>query len=136
MRSDVQLKTEEAIQQINDKSSKIIKEIDEYEKKLIKFNKNNSEALKVYNYIPKELETFHTVNIEYLKQNNIDEKIVIKSNEEAIGLINKADLEIQNLKNILFDTSLFTFEKNEEAIINEFILGEIKWSIHQIFTFS
>jgi hypothetical protein len=113
LRSDVQLKTEEAIQQINDMSTKIIERIDEYEQNLIKFNKNNSEALKVYNHIPKDLEMFHNVKIKYLKQNQIDEKIVIKSNEEAIGLIKKADLEIQNLKNIIFDTSLFTFEKSE-----------------------
>jgi hypothetical protein len=125
LRSDVQLKTEEAIQQINDMSTKIIERIDEYEQNLIKFNKNNSEALKVYNYIPKDLEMFHNVKIKYLKQNQIDEKIVIKSNEEAIGLIKKADLDIQNLKNIIFDTSLFTFEKSEETI-KESVLGAIK----------
>ena len=42
LRNDVQLTAEEAIQQINDLSSQIIVEIDEYEQKLIEYNKNNS----------------------------------------------------------------------------------------------
>jgi len=42
LRNDVQLATEEVILQVNDFSSKIIEEIDEYEKELIEFNKTNS----------------------------------------------------------------------------------------------
>ena len=83
LRNDVQLKAEEAIQQINDLSSKIIEEIDEYEKDLIEHNKNNSKILNEFNKIAKELKTFHTVNTEYLKQYEVDEELVIKSNEEA-----------------------------------------------------
>jgi hypothetical protein len=49
LRTEVQLKTEEAIQQINDISSEIIKEIYEYEKEIIEFNKSNSGSLKALN---------------------------------------------------------------------------------------
>ena len=62
LRSDVQLTAEEVILQVNDISSKIIKEIDEYEKELIELNKTNSKSLDVLNDIAKELESFHTIN--------------------------------------------------------------------------
>jgi hypothetical protein len=125
LRSDVQLKTEEAIQQINDISSKIIEEIDEHEKELIEFNKTNSKILDEFKKIVLELESFYAINFDYLKQHTIDEKIVIKSIEEATNLINKAELDIQNLKDIIFDGKLFIFEKNSDKI-NKTILGETK----------
>jgi hypothetical protein len=103
LRSDVQLKAEEAIQQVNDISNRIIKEIDEYEQELIEFNKTNIKSLFAFNAIFKELEYFHTLNIEYLNQYEIDDNLVKKSNEEATQLIKKADIEIENLKNIIFD---------------------------------
>jgi len=108
LRSDVQLKTEEAIQQINDISSKIIEEIDEHEKELIEFNKTNSKIL--------------TFNIELLKKDNIDEKLVAKSIKEAASLTKKAEFNIQNLKDIIFDGKLFIFKKNSDKI-NKSILG-------------
>ena len=45
LRNEVQLTAEEAISQINDIISKIIEEIDEFEKKLIEFIKTNSKTL-------------------------------------------------------------------------------------------
>ncbi len=103
LRSDVQLKAEEAIQQVNDISNRIIKEIDEYEQELIEFNKTNIKSLFAFNAIFKELEYFHTLNIEFFNQYEIDDNLVKKSNEEATQLIKKADIEIENLKNIIFD---------------------------------
>jgi len=102
-----------------------MEEIDEYEKELIEFNKNNPKLLNEYNKIAKELETFHTINTEYLKQYEVDEKLVIKSNEEAIKLIKKAELEIEKLKDAIFDGKIFKFEKNSNKI-NESILGVTK----------
>jgi hypothetical protein len=122
LRSDVQLKTEEAIQQINDISSKIIEEIDEYEIELIGFNKTNSKSLDEFDSIASELISFHAVNIEYLRNHKIDEQIVEKSIEEATNLIKKSELEIQKLKDIIFDGKIFIFEKNS-AKINKSILG-------------
>ncbi len=44
LRSEVQLKTEQAIEQINDLNKEIIDQIDEYEKELIKFNNTNPKS--------------------------------------------------------------------------------------------
>jgi hypothetical protein len=41
LRSEVQLKTEQAIEQINKLNKEIIDQIDEYEKELIEFNRTN-----------------------------------------------------------------------------------------------
>jgi hypothetical protein len=122
LRNDVQLTAEEAIQQINDLSSQIIVEIDEYEQKLIEYNKNNSKLLDEFNKNAKELETFHSVNTEYLKKYEVDEELVVKLNEEATNLIKKAELEIENLKETIFDGKAFKFEKNKEKV-NKSIIG-------------
>jgi hypothetical protein len=124
LRSDVQLKTEEAIQQINDINSKIIEEIDEYEQKLINFNKTNSKSLDTFNKIVKELESFHTLNNEYLNKNEVDDKLIKKSNEDATKLVKKAELEIENLKDIIFNGNILKFEKNNEKI-NEYKIGKL-----------
>jgi hypothetical protein len=116
LRSDVQLKTEEAIQQINDINSKIIEEIDEYEQKLINFNKTNSKSLDTFNKIVKELESFHTLNNEYLSKNEVDDKLIKKSNEDSTKLVKKAELEIENLKDIIFNGNVLEFERNNEKI--------------------
>ena len=125
LRSDVQLKTEEAIQQINDMNSKLIEEIDEYEKELIEFNKTNSKSLDSFNAIVKELESFLTLKTEFLNQCEIDDKLVKKSNEEANNLIKRAEIEIENLKSIIFDGNILKFERNNEKL-NETILGRLK----------
>ena len=46
-------------------------------------------------------------------------------NETAIKLLNKANLEVQNLKDIIFNWKLFIFEKNSDKI-NKWILGVSK----------
>jgi hypothetical protein len=125
LRNDVQLKAEEAIQQINELSSQIIVEIDEYEQKLIEYNKNNSKLLDEFNKNAKELETFHSVNTEYLKKYEVDEELVVKLNEKATNLIKKAELEIENLKETIFDGKIFKFEKNSYKI-EKSILGITK----------
>ena len=99
LRSDVQLATEEAILQVNDLSTKMIEEINEYEKEIIEFNKTNSKSLDHFKKLIKELETFHSVNNEYLQQLSIDDEILLKSTNEATNLIKRAALEICNLKN-------------------------------------
>jgi len=119
------LKTEEAIQQINDINSKLIEDIDEYEQELIEFNKNNSKSLDSFNAIVKELESFHTLNNENLNKNEVDYKLTKKSNEEAANLIKKAELEIENLKNMILNGDILKFERNNKKI-NETIFGKLK----------
>jgi hypothetical protein len=125
LRSDVQLVTEKCIEQINEFNKEIIDEIDDYEKDLIEFNKTNSESLVGFNDIAKELELFYSVNTELLKQYEVDDDLIMKSNEEAYVLIKKAELEIENLKDTIFDGKLFKFEKNIEKL-NKSILGKTK----------
>ncbi len=125
LRSDVQLSAEEVILQVNDITTKIIEEIDEYEKELIEFNKTNKETLDDFNMIVKEMELFHVINREYLKKYKIDYDIINKANKEAKNLIKKAEFEIENLKEIIFDGKIFKFDKNNQKI-NKSILGESK----------
>jgi len=125
LRSDVQLTAEEIIVQVNEISSKIVEEIDEYEKEIIEFNKTNSKSIDAFNAIVKELESFHTVNNEYLKQHIVNDEKINKSLEEATNLIKKGELETQNLKNIIFDGKLFKFEKNKEKL-NKSLFGITK----------
>jgi hypothetical protein len=125
LRSDVQLKAEEVILQVNDASEKIIKEINEYEKELIKFNKTNSKSFDDFKSIVNELESFHTVNIEYLKQYEVDDTLLVKLNEDAANLMNKVESEVNNLKDIIFDGKFLVFEKNKEKIMKS-ILGFTK----------
>jgi hypothetical protein len=56
------------------------------------------------------LESFHTLNTKYLKQHIVEDEKVNRSFDEATSLIKKAELEIENLKNIIFDGQLFRFE--------------------------
>jgi hypothetical protein len=123
LRSDVQLTAEEVILQVNEITTKIIEEIDEYEKELIEFNNTNKESLDAFNKIVKEMESFHAINTEYLKKNKVDYEIINKANEEATNFIKKAELEIENLKDIIFDGQIFMFEKNNQKI-DKSILGE------------
>jgi len=125
LRSDVQLTAEEVILQVNDFSSKIIQKIDEYEKELIKLNKTNSESLSAFKAIVKELESFHTINTEYLKQYEVEDTVLIRSNEKATTLMKKVELEIDNLKKLIFNGNNLKFNKNNEKI-SESTLGELK----------
>jgi len=49
------------------------------------------------------MQYFHTLCNEYLKKYQVDYVIINKANEEARNLIKKAELEIQNLNDIIFD---------------------------------
>ncbi len=71
------------------------------------------------------MESFHTLNTEYLNKNKVDDKLLKKSNEEADNLVKKAELEIENLKNSIFDGNILKFERNTEKI-NDTILGMLK----------
>jgi hypothetical protein len=125
LRSDVQLKAEEVIQLVNDLSRKIIEEIDEYEKESIEFNRANLESLGVFKKIANELESFHSCNTEYLKNHVVDYDKVIDLNKEANILIKKAELEVKNLKDVIFDGKFLVFEENKIKMIKS-ILGSVK----------
>ena len=109
LRSEVQLKTEQAIEQINKLNKEIIDQIDEYEQELIELNKINSKSLDAFNKIVKELESFYNLSTEYLNKNEVDDKLIKKSNEDATNLFKKAEIEIENVKDIIFNGNILKF---------------------------
>ena len=46
---------------------------------MIQFNKTNLKSLDEFNKIASQLESFYNVNIDYLKQYEVDERLLIKS---------------------------------------------------------
>ena len=60
LKNDVQLKTEQAFEQINVLSTKLIEQIEDYQNELSKFN-NNFDSLANFNKIKQELESFHVL---------------------------------------------------------------------------
>ncbi len=124
LRSDVQLKIEEVILKVNDLSTKLIEEIDDHEKDIIEFNKTNSISLDAFNSIVEELDSFFALKNEYLNKNEVDDNLVKQSNEEAANMVKKAELEIENLKDIIFDGNTFKFKRNNERI-NRSIFGKL-----------
>jgi len=125
LRNDAQLATEDVIQQINDINEEIIKEIDEYEKDLIEFNQTRPESLDSFNKAAKKLKKFHKIKTEYLNQNEVDDETLVKLKKEATNLMKKADRNIQDLKNVIFDGNILKFERNNGKI-NKNILGVLK----------
>jgi len=71
------------------------------------------------------LEACYAINSEYLKQHTIGDEMIAYLNETSIKLLNKANLEVQNFKNIIFNGKLFILEKNSDKI-NKLILGLAK----------
>ncbi len=48
---------------------------------MIEFKKTNSKSLDAFNDFVKELESFHAINAEFLKQYEVDDTVLIKLNE-------------------------------------------------------
>ena len=68
------------------------------------------------------MQYFHTLCNEYLNKNEVDDKLIKILNEEATILVTKAELEIENMKDIIFNGNVLKFEKNNEKI-NKSISG-------------
>jgi hypothetical protein len=113
LRNEVQVATEEAIQQIIDFNDELKREIDEYEKECIEFNTSNHESKNVFYTLISELELFHKEKMDYLKQTDINEDIVIESKGIALSLSKKADGELKNLKDSIFKGKFLKFDKNK-----------------------
>jgi len=60
---------------------------------------------------------------EYLKRNDLNEKKMFKLNQDANSLNVKSDLEIENIKDIIFSGRFLQFEKNKFDM-NRSVLGE------------
>jgi hypothetical protein len=60
------------------------------------------------------MQYFHTLCNEYLNKNEVDDKLIKILNEEATILVTKAELEIENMKDIIFNGNVLKFEKNNQ----------------------
>jgi hypothetical protein len=123
LKNQIQLATEESILQINNINEKMIDEIDEYEQKLTESNRNHLNSLKDSNKFSQELELFQLKIDKFLKQHNLNDKRLMKYNQDALILKEKAEQEIKNIKERAFKGSFLKFEANKEKIKRS-ILGE------------
>jgi hypothetical protein len=125
LKNKFQLATEKAILQMNKFNEQMINEIDNYEKLHIQNNTTSSKNFKKFQQLVDELDKFSLKTNQYLKNLNLNDDILIESNKEAVILNEKADLEIKNLKSVVFDDNIMSFEANKENLKRS-ILGEIK----------
>jgi hypothetical protein len=124
LRNKVQLKTEEAIEQLNEHNKQMITEIEEFERECIKSYQTNEKANNEFKITKQELEEFNLKWNEYLKQTVIyDEDVsvaIAKSNELCI----KSEKELAKLEELIFNGCEIKFEKNENKL-DRSVLGSL-----------
>jgi hypothetical protein len=124
LRNKVQLKTEEAIEQLNEHNKQMITEIEEFERECIKSYQTNEKANNEFKITKHELEEFNLKWNEYLKQTVIsDEDVsgaIAKSNELSI----KSKQELVKLDEFIFNGCRMKFEKNENKL-DRSVLGSL-----------
>ncbi len=116
LRNQVQLATEQTIEQINEHCDQFIKEIDQFEKDTVKSYQLNEnikiEAIKKV----KELETFHSGWTDYLQKSIINDQDILNAKLDASKLNEKAEEEKVNLESFIFNQGLLKFTKNTNKI--------------------
>jgi hypothetical protein len=122
LRNEVQLATEVNIQQINNFNEDLIKDIDQFERDCIQFNKSNENTRDEFIQILNELENFHSEWSQYLKRLQINDEIISGANEIAEKLSVKAEEEKIKLENSIFNGHILKFRKNSNKL-NRSILG-------------
>ncbi len=90
LKNKVQLKTEEAIEQLNEHNKQMITEIEEFQKECIKSFHSNEKANSEFKKTKQELETFNLKWNEYLRQCIISDEIVSEAISKADEIIKKA----------------------------------------------
>ncbi len=131
LRNQVNVTTEQAIQQINVFNKEFLQEIDGHETTLIDLNnknnnnKNRKKLTEQYNRIVKELDLFHMQNTESIKAIKVNDEIICKANKTAHCLSIKADCEINKLENIIFNENFWKFEINTIKL-DKSMLGSLK----------
>ena len=126
LRSDVQLATEEAIQQLNEHSDQLILQIENYENESIQSCQLNinDERKKGANKNVKELEMFHYEWTNYLKQTKISDDEISSAYNQGFQLNEKAEQEQLNLNSLIFDGAMLKFERNSKRL-DKSLLGLI-----------
>ena len=116
LRNQVQLATEQVIQQINEQSDGFIKEIDQFEKTTIKSYQLNEKIKTEVIKKVKELETFHSEWTDYLQKAKINDEDVSKAKQQAFKLNEKAEEEKIHLENFIFNQCHLKFTKNSNKL--------------------
>jgi len=125
LRSDIQLATEEKIEIINQFNELLIKQINDYEQICLKSFTEMDKSSKIdFNKIINELNEFQMEQIDYLKQPNLSDEIIIDKNEKALQLIHKAENEKEKLENYIFNGNIMNFEKNSNNL-QKSIVGKL-----------
>ncbi len=122
LRDEVQLATEEAIEQINNFNQDLIKEIDEFEIECIDFNEIDQPSKDQFISSVNELETFYDKWSQYLNQLKINDHTVLDAIDDAEHLNKKAEKERSKLNNLIYNGRVFEFEKNKSKL-SKSILG-------------
>jgi len=128
LRNEVQLTTEEFIQQMSKHRDKFIEEIDEFQKKTIQAYQPNEKSKEEFSETVKELENFHFEWSQYLKRTKISDQDILNAIEQANRLREKADQTKINLINFIFNGGILKFNKNSKNL-EKSILGSLDLEI-------
>jgi len=124
LKNKVQLKTEEAIEQLNEHNKQMITEIEEFERECIKSYQTNEKANNEFRNIKQELEELNLKWNQYLKQTVISDEDVSKAIARANELKLKAKKELVNLDEFIFNGGEMKFERNENKL-DRLVLGSL-----------
>ena len=122
LKSKVQLKTEEAIEQLNEHSHVMIKEIEKFEKDSIRLYQANKKKSNEFEKIKQELEEFNHKWNTYLKQSVISDEIICDAIAQANELEIKTKQDLAKLNEFIFQCGQMKFKKNESKL-DKLVLG-------------
>jgi len=127
LKNKVQLKTEEAVEQLNEHNKQMITEIEQFAKDSIKFYQANAKANNEFRKTKQELEEFNLKWNVYLKQTVISDEDVSEAIAQASELSLKAKKELAKLNELdefIFNGAEMKFERNENKL-DRLVLGKL-----------
>jgi len=125
LKNKVQLRTEEVIEQLQDHSAQLVKEIEQFEKICIKSYQANEKASSELKKKKQELEQFNFKWNEYLKQSFISEAEICDGIATARELTIKCNEVLAKLDDFIFNGGELKFEKNQNKLEIS-VLGVLK----------
>ena len=131
LKSEIQLASDSTIEQIREIRDILFKKIDDYEKYCFKaFNDNlrqqefKKQTENEFNKTIEKMKAFHGAWNNFLKSHKVDYHIIIKANEHAYKLMQKAERNTIKLDNFIFNDRLLNFSRYIYQF-GETILGEL-----------
>ena len=122
LRNEVQLSSEELIENINKHNLELIEQINDYEtKSMLDFNKESK--IQLDSFI-QEMNEFHTKWVDYLKQLKLEESDLNGASHQAIECLVQINKENELILVKLFNDNLLTFNKNSNET-NSSIVGSL-----------